>query len=303
MNTLTAPEVHPIGFIGLGRMGAAMAQNLLRQRVAMRVFNRTAAKAEPLVAAGAASAKTPEDAVTTGGVVITMLADDAAVQEAAFGPGGFGPRLGKGGVHVSMSTIAPTTAQRLADLHANHGSIYLAAPVFGRPDAAAAANLRICLSGNAAAKKRVHPLLNHLGQAVLDFGDSPTAAHVVKLCGNFMIAAAVEAMAEAFTLLEKAGVNKPAAASFLCDQLFASPIYRNYGRLIADVHHNDVLFELILGLKDLRLVRQTADTMHTPMPLASLAFDRLQSAVAKGRGGLDWTGLALGARDDAGLPS
>ena len=303
MQTHTSHEINPIGFIGLGRMGTAMAQNLLQQGVAMRVFNRTTAKAEPLVAAGAAAAKTPEDAVATGGIVLTMLADDAAVEEAAFGPAGFGPRLGKGGVHVSMSTIAPATAQRLADLHAAQGSVYLATPVFGRPDAAAAAKLWICLSGDTAAKKRVQPLLNHLGQAVLDFGDSPTDAHVVKLCGNFMIAAAVEAMAEAFTLLEKAGVNKPAAAGFLCDQLFASPIYRNYGRLIADVHHNEVLFELLLGLKDLRLVRQTADTMHTPMPLASLAFDRLQSAVAKGRGGLDWTGLALGARDEAGLPS
>ncbi len=303
MNTHTPDELHPIGFIGLGRMGTAMAQNLLQHGIAMRVYNRTAAKAEPLVAAGAAHAKTPEDAVAAGGVVLTMLADDAAVEAAAFGPAGFGPRLGKGGVHISMSTIAPATAQRLSDLHASHGSVYLAAPVFGRPDAAAAAKLWICLSGDPAAKQRARPLLNLLGQAVLDFGDSPTAAHVVKLCGNFMIAAAIEAMAEAFTLLEKAGVNKAAAASFLCEQLFASPIYRNYGRLIADVHHNEVLFELILGLKDMRLVRQTADTMHTPMPLASLAFDRLQSAAAKGRGGLDWTGLALGARDDAGLPS
>lgn len=290
-----------IGFIGTGRMGTPMIRNLIAAGYSLRVFNRTAARTAEAVAAGVTACATAADTVDADGIVLTMLADDAAVRDAVTGSHGILKKLGGGGVHVSMSTIAPATACELAKLHRDNGSTYIAAPVFGRPDAAAAKKLWVCASGDAAAKARVRPVLEALGQTVVDFGDRVEAANVLKLCGNFMVAAATEAMAEAFTLAEKAGINKHDALELLCGGLFASPIYRNYGQSVADVAHFPAKFLLRLGLKDLRLVREAADQYGVPMPLADLVFNRLQSGVAKGRGELDWTGLALGARDDAGL--
>ena len=290
-----------VGFIGTGRMGTPMIQNLMTAGFSVRVYNRTASRMGQAVAAGAVACSTPAETVSADGIVLTMLADDAAVRTTMLGDGGILKKLGSRGIHVSMSTIAPTTAQDLAKLHSEHGSTYVAAPVFGRPDAAAARKLWVCTSGDAAAKARVRPILEALGQGVVDFGDRVESANVLKLCGNFMVAAATEAMGEAFTLLEKAGVNKQAALELLCGSLFASPIYRNYGQSIVDTAHDPAKFILRLGLKDMRLVRDAADHVGVPMPLADLVFNRLQAGVAKGRGDLDWTGLALGARDDAGL--
>ena len=291
----------PVGFIGTGRMGTPMIRNLIAAGFSVRVYNRTAARTLNAVAAGAIACTTPAQTVDADGIVLTMLADDAAVRATMLDQHGILNKLGPGGVHVSMSTIAPATARELAKLHDQRGSKYVAAPVFGRPDAAAAKKLWVCTSGDAAAKSRVRPVLDALGQGVVDFGDRVESANVLKLCGNFMVAAATEAMAEAFTLAEKAGINKQAALELLCGGLFASPIYRNYGQSVVDVSHDPAKFLLHLGLKDLRLLREAADYYSTPMPLADLVFNRLQSGVAKGRGDLDWTGLALGARDDAGL--
>jgi len=291
----------PVGFIGTGRMGTPMIRNLIAAGFSVRVYNRTAARTLDAVAAGAAACTTPAQTVDADGIVLTMLADDAAVRATMLDQHGILNKLGPGGVHVSMSTIAPATAQELAKLHDQHGSKYVAAPVFGRPDAAAAKKLWVCTSGDAAAKSRVRPVLEALGQGVVDFGDHVESANVLKLCGNFMVAAATEAMAEAFSLMEKAGINKQAALELLCGGVFASPIYRNYGQSVVDVSHDPAKFLLRLGLKDLRLLREAADQYSTPMPLADLVFNRLQSGVAKGRGDMDWTGLALGARDDAGL--
>ncbi|MCL5945780.1 MAG: NAD(P)-dependent oxidoreductase [Planctomycetes bacterium] len=291
----------PIGFIGTGRMGTPMIQNLIAAGFSVRVYSRTMEHTATVVAAGAIACGNPAATVSADGIVLTMLADDAAVRAVMLGENGIWQKLGPGGVHVSMSTIAPTTALDFAKLHEERGSSYVAAPVFGRPDVAAAGKLWVCTSGNAAAKARVRPILAALGQGVVDFGDHVESANVLKLCGNFMVAAATEAMAEAFTLAEKAEVNKQAALELLCGGLFASPIYRNYGQSVVDVSHDPAKFALRLGLKDLRLVRETAVHYGVPMPLADLIFNRLQSGVAKGRGELDWTGLALGAREDAGL--
>lgn len=292
-----------IGFIGTGRMGTAMVRNLLSAGFAVRVYNRTAGNTQDAVAAGAILCHTPAATVDPQGVVITMLADDAAVRAVCEAPQGLLHHLRPGGVHVSMSTILPATAEELAALHLRHGSTYVAAPVFGRPDAAAAKKLWVCTSGDSAARTRITPVLAAMSQGVVDCGSTVGAANVLKLCGNFLVAAATEALAECFTLAEKSGLDKQKALEFLCGSLFASPIYRNYGQSVAEVSHDPAKFVLRLGLKDLRLVRQTADQRGVPMPLADLLFNRLQSGVAKGRGEMDWTGLALGARDDAGLAS
>jgi 3-hydroxyisobutyrate dehydrogenase-like beta-hydroxyacid dehydrogenase len=216
-----------IGFIGLGNMGQAMASNLLKAGYTLIVYNRTLSKAEALTAKGARLAHNPEEAVPQGGIVITMVANDQALEEIVMSQG-FLERLGQGGIHISMSTVSPETSRKLAKLHRQHGSYYLAAPVFGRPEAAAAQQLWICISGPNNAKEQVQPVLKALGQGIFDFGEDPGAANVVKLCGNFLILSAMEAMAEALTLAEKDGLDRLAVNDMLTHTMFTAPVYQNY---------------------------------------------------------------------------
>jgi len=290
-----------LGFIGLGNMGEPMAANLLQAGFGVRAYNRTASKAVPLVAKGATVAATAPDVASPGGIVLTMLADDHALEEVCLPVGSFVEKLGTRGVHISLSTISPATSRRLAEHHARHKVDYVASPVFGRPEAAAAKKLWICTSGPAAAKKRVQPVLEAMGQGVVDFGEDPGAANVVKLCGNFMIAAAMEAIAESLTLAEKNGISKTAVADLFGKSLFACPVYQGYGKHIAEERFEPAAFRLTLGLKDLNLVLQTAAASTTPLPLASLVRDHFLAEIAKGRGDLDWSAIALGIAEDAGL--
>jgi 3-hydroxyisobutyrate dehydrogenase-like beta-hydroxyacid dehydrogenase len=278
-----------------------MAANLLAAGHKLKVYNRTASKAAALKARGAIVAANAADVAMPGAVVFTMLSDDRALDELCAGQPSFVEKLGAGGVHVSLSTVAPATSKRLAAEHRKHGVDYVCAPVFGRPEAAAAAKLWICASGPAAARERVLPLLALLGQRTFDFGDDAGAAHVVKLCGNFLIASALEALAEAFTLAEKNGVDPAAVLQMIGDTLFACPVYQNYGKLIVGGNFETAKFRLALGLKDVNLALQTAAASEMPMPLASLLRDRLLASTAKGRKDWDWTALALDVAENAGL--
>ena len=287
-----------LGFIGLGNMGTAIAANLLKAGFGLRVYNRTASRAAPLIAKGATLASSPADVAQPGGLVLTMLADDRAVEEVCLAGQSFVERLAPVGIHISLSTISPVTARRLAEHHAKHRVDYVASPVFGRPDAAAAARLWVCTSGPAAAKKRVQPILAAIGQGIFDFGEEVGAANVVKLCGNFLVAASIETLAELLTLAEKSGVGKKAVAEMISK---LSPLHSGYANQIAEQKFEPAGFRLTLGLKDVNLIVQTAAASMTPMPLASLLHDRYVSAVAKGRGDLDWSAIALGVAEDAGL--
>jgi 3-hydroxyisobutyrate dehydrogenase-like beta-hydroxyacid dehydrogenase len=289
-----------IAVIGLGAMGAGAARRLLDQGQRVKVWNRSATKVTPLVKLGAEAAESPGEAAAGARIVITFLADDRALEEVVLGPDSVASRLGGGGIHLSMSTIAPATARRLANVHQERGAAYVAAPVFGRPDAAASGQLWIVTSGDATAKAVVRPVLETLGQGVHDFGEDPAAAHTVKLAGNFLIAAASEAMAEAYTLGEKGGLDRVQLAEFFGSTLFPSRIYQNYGKAIAEHGYEPAGFKLKLGLKDLRLVLGTADACEMPMPLASLLHDRLLALAAQGHGEIDWTGIGLGVAGDAG---
>jgi 3-hydroxyisobutyrate dehydrogenase-like beta-hydroxyacid dehydrogenase len=290
-----------IGFIGLGAMGLPMATNLIAGGFKLRVWNRTAAKAAPLVAQGATALAHAGEVATPGGVVISMLADDPAVESVVVGDAGIASRLAPDGIHISMSTIAPATALRLARCHSDTGSTYIAAPVFGRPDNAAQRQLVICTSGPAAAKERVRAVLETVGRAIFDFGDEPGAANVAKLCGNFMIASAIEAMAEAFAMAEKSGLDRTQVATMLTKTLFAAPVYQRYGEMIAAKRHVPAGFTLPLGLKDVELVLKTAGAARVPMPLAALLRERIIAGLAKGRDEMDWSALALGVLDEAGI--
>jgi 3-hydroxyisobutyrate dehydrogenase-like beta-hydroxyacid dehydrogenase len=289
-----------IGFIGLGNMGSAMAGLLLDAGFRLRVYNRTRAKAEPLGERGAVITSRPAEAAEPGGIVLSMLANDAAVEEIVPGEDGIAARLGEGGIHVSMSTIAPATSRRLAEMHRQTGSLYVAAPVFGRPEAAVAKKLWILLAGPQVARDRVRPLLDAMGQGVFEFGEDAAGVNVVKLAGNFLIASAMEAMAEAFTFAEKNGLERGRVAELFGRSIFACPIYQIYGKLIADEQFEPAGFAAELGLKDLDLVLKTASDSRMPMPLADLVRNRLTTTIVKGRRHIDWSGFTLTVAEDAG---
>ena len=296
-------QENSLAFLGLGKMGAPMARNLVAQGHALTVFNRSRAPAAALQAEGALVADSPCAAVTPGGMAVTMLSNDAALEAVTLGKAGFADSLGEGGLHVSMSTVSPELSRRLAREHALRGSFFLAAPVFGRPEAAAARKLWICQSGDREAKIRAQPLLQALGQGIQDFGEDPGAANVAKLAGNFLILSAVEALAEALALAEKSGLDRAVLAGFLGQTVFACPPYQNYGHLLAERAYTPPGFRLELGMKDLRLVRAVAEAAALPMPLADLLHARLLSALAKGRGHLDWSAIELASSEDGGLPT
>jgi 3-hydroxyisobutyrate dehydrogenase-like beta-hydroxyacid dehydrogenase len=289
-----------VGFIGLGNLGTPMALNLLAAGIPLKVYNRTESKTRPLAGQGAVVAHSAAGVATPGGVVITIVSDDRAVDEVA--TDALLAALGPGGIHLSMSTILPATSERLAASHAKHGVTYVAAPVFGRPEAAAARKLWICTSGaDDRAKARVRPLLDAMGQGAYDFGAAPGAANVIKLAGNFMITALVEIMAEGSALAEKNQIPRAAFLDFFGQTLFNSPVFNNYAKRLNAADYDNVGFTSQLALKDMRLALETATASNTPMPVLSLLRDRYLAALARGEGLLDASALPLGAARDAGL--
>jgi 3-hydroxyisobutyrate dehydrogenase-like beta-hydroxyacid dehydrogenase len=238
-----------------------------------------------------------------------MLADDRALDDVVFGAGSVGASHGivdalePGAVHVSMSTVGVATVRRIAALHEAHGNGFVSAPVFGRPEAAAAAKLWVIAAGPEAEIAAVRPVLDAVGQGVLVVGEEPWAANAVKLGGNFMIAAMMEALGEVFTFGRKSGVEPATFLEILNTALFKSPIYQNYGTTIAEGRFEPAGFRLRLGLKDMRLVLEAAEAVETPMPLASLLRDNFLGAVARGEGERDWAAIASVAARDAGLDS
>ena len=291
-----------IAVLGIGGMGRGIAGRLLDAGHRVTVYNRTAAAADALVARGARRAASPAEAVVPGGIAVTMLANDAALEAVTTGPEGFLETLGPDGLHVSMSTITPGLAKSLAARHRAAGGDFLGSPVFGRPDAAASGRLWIALSGSDAAKTRAKPVHDAVSQGIFDFGTAPEAALVAKIGGNFLIAAALEAMGEAFALMAKSGVDAARFHEMISQTLFAGVVYQNYGRSILGRKFDPAGFKLSLGAKDVGLALAVGSATETPLPLASLLRDRFLAGLAKGRGDADWSAIALGAREDAGLP-
>lgn len=289
-----------VGVIGLGGMGGGMAGRLLETGHKVSVFNRTASATEPFVKRGAAQAATPAAAASTG-IVITMVANDAALEQVTIGQGGLLEALPKGGVHISMSTISVALARSLAEQHAARGSHFVAAPVFGRPDAAASGKLWILVSGAAEAKAKARPVLEALSQGIEDLGEAPDAAPTGKIAGNFLIGVATEAMGEAFALLAKSGVDARAWHRLITAGPFAGTIFTNYGRIILDKKWSPPGFKLTLGAKDIGLALAAAQDRSVPMPFASVLRDRHLASIAQGRGDWDWASLAINAAQDAGL--
>lgn len=289
-----------VGFIGLGQMGHAMALNLLKAGHRLIVWNRTRAKAESLVASGAQVADRPAD-VARANVIITMLADDAAVGDVVLGSGGIIGALPRDGVHISMSTISVALSEQLTQAHADAAQFYIAAPVFGRPEAAAAAKLFILAAGPHAAIANCQPLFDAMGQRTFAIGERSSAANVIKLSGNFMIASMLECLGESFALVRKSGIDPHLYLEVLTGSLFAAPVYRTYGSMIVEEKFQPAGFKMSLALKDIRLALAAAEARMVPMPAASLVRDHLVAGIAHGRGDLDWAGLAQIPAWEAGI--
>jgi 3-hydroxyisobutyrate dehydrogenase-like beta-hydroxyacid dehydrogenase len=290
-----------VAFVGLGNMGAPMAANLLRAGHDLVVYNRTPDRARPLAAQGARVARSPREAAAGAEVLVTMLADDAAVETVMFGAEGALEGLAHGAIHASMSTISHDLSRRLHAEHEPRGQRYIAAPVFGRPEAAQAAKLWIVAAGPTDAIERCRPLFGALGQGVDVAGDDPPLANVVKIAGNFVLAAAIEAMGEAFALVRKHGLDPARFIEIVNGRLLRSPVYENYSKIIVAGRWEPAGFKLRHGLKDIRLAMGAGDEVEAPLPLASLMRDRYLSAMAWGWADIDWAALARVSAVEAGV--
>lgn len=290
-----------IGFVGLGAMGEGMAANLLAAGFAVQVYNRSMDKVAPLVALGATACATPKLAATGAQVVITMLSNDAVLEAVTLGEDGLMAGLSAGSTHISMSSISPDTSRRLAPLHLAQGLQYIAAPVFGRPEMAAAKKLWICASGDIATLQKVRPVLDAMSQGVFEFGEDVGAANVVKLSGNFMTASCIEVLSEVATLAEKNGVPPQDVLHMLTTTIFACPMYQRYSDLVIS-QNLEPGFKLSLAFKDMNLLQGVALKSETPMPMLGVIQQRFLTAMAEGRGEQDWTAISLGSRRDSALP-
>jgi 3-hydroxyisobutyrate dehydrogenase-like beta-hydroxyacid dehydrogenase len=288
-----------VGFIGLGNMGLPMARNLLKAGHKVTVYNRTRERAESLRAEGAILASQAGDA-DGGDVLITMLADDRAVNEVVFG-GQLIPKLAPGAVHISMSTISVALAQELTKAHAEAGNQFISAPVFGRPQAAETATLTIVAAGPAKMIAQCQPLFDAMGQRTFVVGEEPHHANVIKLAGNFLILSVIESLGEAFALLRKSGVEPERFLEVMTSTLFAAPVYKTYGNLIAKEQFQPAGFKLPLGLKDVSLVLAAAGDARAPMPIASLVRDHILAAIARNGEDLDWSSFSRISAENAGL--
>ncbi len=283
-------------FIGLGNMGTPMAANLIRGGLPVYVYNRTPEKAASLVESGAKLLNTPAEAFQKTKIVLSMLANDEALEQVTLGPNGLYESIKPDCIHISMSTVSPKTSRKLAILHQEKGAHFIAAPVFGRPQAAANRKLWICIAGESSVKKQIEPILKLLGQKIEDFGEDPGNANIVKLAGNFLILTAIEALGEALAIGERNGIDSERLASFFADTLFASPVYQTYANLIASSAFDPAGFKLHLGLKDINLLQDVAQESRVPIPIASLLHDLLLEGLVYNRGDLDWSAITMTIR-------
>lgn len=287
-----------IGFLGLGIMGRGMAANLLKGGHEVIVWNRTPGQEAPLVALGAKVAKTPAETLK-GDAAISILADDRAVlsvfsDEAMAG-------AAKGLVHANMATVSLDAANALSAQHARFGSTYVAAPVFGRGEVAAAGKLNIIASGPHDAIAKLQPAFDCMGQKTWIAGTDPAQAHLFKIAGNLLIASSIEMLSEAFVLCEKGGVDPKQFAAMMTSTIFAAPVFKGYAELITEKRYEPAGFNMHLGLKDATLALAAGSASNTPVPLASLLRDHYLEAIANGHGRKDWSALALVAARRAGL--
>jgi 3-hydroxyisobutyrate dehydrogenase-like beta-hydroxyacid dehydrogenase len=287
-----------IGFIGLGNMGQAMASQLLKGGHAVQVWNRSAEPVQAMVELGARAAASPAEAFASD-VVFSMLADDQALRDVLL-DSGLLDRLEAPLIHVNMATIAVAFAEELAERHARRGVAYIAAPVMGRPDVAAAGALNILAAGPMAAIAQVQPLLDLIGKKTWVLGEEPARANVMKLAVNFMLASAIESMGEAAVLVDAYGIASGTLIDLISSSIFPGPVYQGYGKMIAARNYEPALFKASLGLKDVNLAIAAAERVAVPMPMAEVVKGSLQDALANDEAHMDLAVLGRVAERRAG---
>lgn len=303
-STIALPERLSVGFVGLGHMGSAMAANLAKAGHQIIPYVRRRDQMDKLATLGLEPTIDIADLYDCE-IVISMLPNDDAVLDAAFGqtePGmaGFAVGLRTGAIHLSMSTIGTASASHLAREHARHGQGYVAAPVFGNPDAAKARQLFIVMAGAAADVERCRPLMSALGQQTFVVGADPGNANLIKLLGNMMMATTLEMLGETAAVFRKRGLDPKAFVEILTSTMFGGRAHRLYGDKIVAQNYTPG-FTLPLALKDVRLALAEAEDATVPMPSVGVVRDRLITGIAHGHAGLDWTALGLIAAEEAGI--
>src|SRR4029078_837942 len=283
-----------IGFVGLGNLGTPIAENILEKNQRLFVYNRNTPKAQPVVEKGAILCSSIKELVQKCDIVFSVVSDDAALNDITTGDNGIAQNLREGGIHISMSTILPETATKLAQLHKQFNNHYIAAPVMGRPEAARAGQLNFLVSGEPAIVETIKPLLQHAGGiGIWEFGSETQAANVAKLCTNFLIVSAIESMAEGINLAKKSGIDSTTWISMITQTMFAAPVYINYSNILLKEMFQPAGFALKLGLKDIDLVMQQSTEVNAKMPIGKLMQQRLNECVENGLGDHDWTAMAL----------
>ena len=290
-----------VAFIGLGRMGQAMARRLLDAGHDLAVYNRTPDKTKPLAAAGARVVDSIEAAARYGEAVFTMLADDAALADVAGQKGGLLQSLPKGGVHVCAGTHGVGIIRQLAAAHAEAGQVLLATPMLGRPEMVSSGQAGMVIAGPAASLARCRPLFEAMSRRAFEAGIDPTASAAIKVTNNFVLGCAIEAMGEAFSLVRKYGVAPGVLYDVMTDGLFAAPAYKVYGKIIVDEAYETVGQMALLGLKDANLALAAGEAVGVPLPSCNVWRDRLVGAVAHGDGRCDWAVMAREQARASGL--
>jgi 3-hydroxyisobutyrate dehydrogenase-like beta-hydroxyacid dehydrogenase len=284
-----------VGFIGLGTMGQGMAANLLKSGLALTVFNRTRSKADKLVEQGARFAGSMEE-LGECDAVFTMVSDDRALRSICFEQGLL-DSIKPGAAHISSSTISLELARELITQHADRSQEFVGAPVSGRGDFAREGRLFVITAGKAEVVTRCKPLFEAIGQKSMYFGDDPTAAVIVKLAVNLMIAGTIGIIAEAYNMVGRFGIAKTEFHDFVTSGLFSAPVFHAYGGMIASDQYQPANFPTPLGLKDLKLALAAAEETATPLPIGSVVRDELLATLARGYHDLDWSSLALAMAD------
>jgi 3-hydroxyisobutyrate dehydrogenase-like beta-hydroxyacid dehydrogenase len=283
-------------------MGEGIARNLMKAGHRLSLYNRSREKAEALAEEGADVADSPAIAARPG-IVFAMLASDHALASVVEGEDGVLSGLPADGIFVNMSTVSLEVTRRLADAFTEQGNSFVAAPVFGRPDAAAAAKLFIAVAGPAQAVAKIEPLLAAIGQKTMNFGEDPAHAAAVKISGNFMLQTAIEGLAEALALVRKHGIDPAQYLEFMTGSIFTAPLYKGYGSAIVEGRYEPPGFALPLAVKDTRLAIAAAEEVGVPLPLADLIRDRFLIALSRGWDNLDMAALGKLAAENAGLKS
>jgi 3-hydroxyisobutyrate dehydrogenase-like beta-hydroxyacid dehydrogenase len=290
-----------LGFIGTGRMGQAMVQRLLQANHDVGVYNRTAAKAKPMIDRGAIAQFSIADATRYGEVTYTMLADDTALQDVMFQGGGLLDSLPKGAIHVCAGTHGIAVIRQIRAAHEAEEQILVCAPMLGRPELVTAGTAGIVASGPAAALAKCKPLFDAIGRRTFVAGDDPQAATAIKIANNFVLGCAIEAMGEGFSLTRKYGVDPSVFYDVMTDGLFNCSAYKVYGKIIVEQSYSTVGQMAVLGLKDSNLALVAGELVGVPLPSGNIWRDRLVGAVAHGDGDKDWAVMALEQARASGL--